>query len=358
MDFSFDNMNNFLGRSLRLGRAAVLAVLLVSLGPCAGLAESAARVPVKVLLLPKFEIGQLTGDLYGEAQHYYDAYLKGGDRYEFPDDPELDALYVKDGVALGIVGIGKVTSALSVMRIITDPRFDFSSAYVISTGCAGSSVETTVMGDVIIVTAAVDYDMGHHIDGRQLADREAVAWFADRDFLDTACVRLDPDLITRVYELVKDIPLETTEETRRCMSEAFKGAEWAVRSPRVQKGTTVTSDNYWKGVQGRNKALKMVKTYGCPDPYALTEMEDAAVGTALKRLGMLDRYIIVRVSVNMDEFMNNATPESLWGDDPHSQTHSLTNEGNAEAVDIFATAMENNFRVGRKIVDAILAGKL
>ena len=43
------------------------------------------------------------------------------------------------------------------------------------------------------------------------------------------------------------------------------------------KGTTVTGDNYWKGKYDHENALLMAKTYGCPDPYALTEMEDLSV---------------------------------------------------------------------------------
>ena len=37
-----------------------------------------------------------------------------------------------------------------------------------------------------------------------------------------------------------------------------------------------------------------------------------------KRLGMLDRYIIIRDSVNLDVFICGETPESLWGDDQGS----------------------------------------
>ena len=48
----------------------------------------------------------------------------------------------------------------------------------------------------------------------------------------------------------------------------------------------------------------MVKTYGFPDPYVTTEMEDLAVAQAVKRAGMLDRLITLRSSVNMDVFMD------------------------------------------------------
>ena len=108
-----------------------------------------------------------------------------------------------------------------------------------------------------------------------------------------------------------DLPVETTEKTRKFMSTAFDGAEWAVRDPKVMRGTTVTADNYWKGEYDHANALKMIRVYECTDPYVTTEMEDVAVCTAARWLGLLDRVIVLRVSVNMDVFMNGATPERL-----------------------------------------------
>ena len=70
---------------------------------------------------------------------------------------------------------------------------------------------------------------------------------------------------------------------------------------------------------------------------------------------MLDRLIIIRDSVNMDVFMLGATPESLW--DPNYNATTLASEDSVEAADIFATAMENNFKVGKVIIDAILNGE-
>ena len=139
------------------------------------------------------------------------------------------------------------------------------------------------------------------------------------------------------------------------MAAAFDNAEWATRDPMVLRGTTVTGDNYWKGEHDHMNALLMNETYGCPDPYALTEMEDNALAVVLDRLGMLDRYIVIRDSVNTDAFMNGASPESLW--DPNF-VDSLASDESVESADIFATAMENNFKVGKVVVDAIINGEL
>ena len=315
------------------------------------------KIPVRALILPKFEVGEMAGDFPGEAQYYYENYLDGAEAYDIPGVAGGGRLYVKDGAALFTLGMGKVRAGLNTMAVLQDPRFDFSEALILSTGCAGSAYEYGVMGDVFVITAAVDFDLGHHADSRDLADESALTWFYDPDFDDIAVVKLDPELTESVYELVKDVPLETTERTRRYMEAAFDGAQWAVRDPKVQKGTTVTADNYWKGMHDHDNAVLMTETYGCPDPYALTEMEDVAVATAVKHMGLLDHFLIIRDSVNMDVFMQGATPESLW-DPEFEEEMTLASEDSIEAADIFETAMKNNFAVGKVVIDAALQGRL
>ena len=343
--------------------AVVLALLLIGLTgfgtriTAAAKAEDATTeaIPVKVLILPKFEIDEMSGDFPGEAQYYYEHYLlDGAESYSIPDGAEVNKLYVKDGVALYVLNMGKVNAALGTIEVLSDPRFDFSDAYIISTGCAGSSVESTVMGDMFVISAAVDYDLGHHADIREMEDKAAETWFHDEALDSAAMIRLNPELTDRVWEMVKDLPMETTERTRNFMKAAFEGAEWASRDPKVLRGTTVTGDNYWKGAYDHANALKMVRVYECPDPYVTTEMEDIAVCLAAKRMGMLDRVIVLRVSVNMDVFMQGVTPDRLWN--PEYEQTPEAEYSKMEVADIFATAMKNNFTVGSRIIDAILSG--
>ena len=85
-------------------------------------------------------------------------------------------------------------------------------------------------------------------------------------------------------------------------------------------------------------------------------MEDVSIGLSLRHLGKLDHFIIVRVCVNMDVFVLNTTPESLWGETDDSKYFS--DEEDAEAADIFVTALENEFKVVEVIIKAIGEGKL
>ena len=329
-----------------------LACAACGLSPAGARADGAEPLPVRVLILPKFEIGAMTGDVPGEAQLYYERYLLGSEAYEVPHCPAGTTLYYRDGVALCVTGMGKLNAALTTMAVLSDARFDFSQAWILSTGCAGSAAGTTVMGDVFVITAAVDYDLGHHADARDLADPDGTTWFRDAGYDSSASILLDRDLTDRVYALVRDTPLATTERTRAFMRHVFDGEDSAVRDPMVLRGTAVTGDNYWKGTYGHENALLMAETYACPDPYAVTEMEDLAVAQAAERMGMLDRLIVLRVSVNLDVFMPGVTPESLWG----GEERSLSDGSSVEAADIFGTAMRNVFDVSRILIDLILEG--
>ena len=135
----------------------------------------------------------------------------------------------------------------------------------------------------------------------------------------------------------------------------FPGEAWAQRQPQVLRGTSLSGDNYWKGINDHNNALLITETYKCTDPYAITEMEDVATALAVQRLGLLDRLIILRAAVNIDVFPSGVTPEMLWGADDDD---SIASEDSMESVDIFETAMENCFNVGKVLIDGILEGTL
>ena len=84
----------------------MFTVILVIAGMQAGYAspEADQRKPVRILILPKFEVGAMAGDFPGEAQCFYEEYLAGGDSYILNGCPDTIELYYKDGIALCAVG--------------------------------------------------------------------------------------------------------------------------------------------------------------------------------------------------------------------------------------------------------------
>lgn len=202
-----------------------------------------------------------------------------------------------------------------------------------------------------MISAMVDYDLGHHADPREMNSKTETTWFHDESFDDSVVIHLDESLTDLVYERVKGVQLETTEQAVNYLNREYPGQTWAAREPQVICGTSVTGDNFWKGIYDHQNALLITETYQCKDPFSITEMEDIAVGHAVKRFGMLDRLIVLRVGVNMDVFPKDVTPELLWG--PKSND-SLASEHSMESLDIFKTAMQNCFVTGDVLIEAIL----
>ena len=359
--------------SLKRARViAIIAVLLMILRGTApgGLSGSPApisrvyaddskSVPVKVLILPKFEIGDITGDFPGEAQLFYEYYCAGCEEIAIPNTTPSAHFYFnsENGVGLLLTGSGKTAAGLSLMSLLSLNAYDFSDTVIVSVGCAGGNTGLCIYGDMVLVTAACDLELGYHAGSREIADPEyGLTWFPSDSFNEYSCKHPDPELCEKAYQLIKDCPMRTTENTRRILAKNFPDEEWAGREPQVLKGTAVTADSYWKGTEDHANAVAAADYYGCPDAYAATEMEEIAVMNAAECFGLQDRVISLRVIVNLDTFLKGESPEQLWLE-AESYGSKVTDE-NSETVDVFASGMENLFDAGRIVIDAVLAGKL
>ena len=349
-------MNTDKRRTVHLKSIAALllcAVFLFSLPACAMTEKESAKI--KVLIVPKFEIDEMSGDFPGEAQLFYEKYCPGERPMEIAHLPEAAQFYLneKSGVAILITGSGKTAAALAMAAVLNAPGLDFSDAYIVSVGCSGGSYETTTLGDVVLVTAACDNELGHTADIREFEDPNAEAtWFYDNSYDSTACKLLDASLAEQIYELTEEVPLQTTAQSQAVLKENFPGEDWRLRTPRVLKGTALTGDSYWKGIYGHKNALKIIDTFGCTDPYAVTEMEELTMANVAACYGMLDRLISFRVVVDLDIFIGKDRPETLWSGAAgyNESVEALSGED----IDIFEIGMQNLFDVASAAINAVL----
>ena len=317
------------------------------------------KTRLKVIIVPKFEIGEMTGDFPGEAQLFYERYCEACEEVAIPYMPPTAHFYVNEenGVGILLTDSGKTAAALSLMAFLSSELYDTSDAYIVSVGCAGGSGALCTFGDVILITAICDYDLGHHVDAHEKKKSETfVMWFPDDSFADYDYKVLNADLCDKVYAMIKDCPLQTTEEAKTVIKENFPIREEEDILPSVKKGTSLTGDNYWKGIYGHVTANFIASYYECPDPYMSSEMEEIAIANTAACFDLLDRVISLRVIVNMDMFMDGETPESTWGE-YNSFSEKVANE-NSETLDIFEPAMHNLFDAASIVIDAILEGQL
>src|ERR1043165_1658969 len=137
---------------------AVVAALLMP-----GLAL-AAPIPIKVVVLTAFEVGQDIGDVPGEFQAWAERYPLT-ETVKIPG-VERPARLSKDGV-LGVV-LGEFGRARgSMAALVLDPRFDFRKTYWIMAGIAGVDPSAASIGSAAWADWVVDGDPLFEIDDRE-----------------------------------------------------------------------------------------------------------------------------------------------------------------------------------------------
>ena len=112
-----------LSRLMQIGRWFVLCGLVTLLGVVRVSAEDSGKLPVRVVVVTTFELGNDTGDTPGEFQAWVER-LPLTQTIPFPlgNHP---LRYNAEKQVLGIVtGEGSLRAAASIMALGLDPRFD------------------------------------------------------------------------------------------------------------------------------------------------------------------------------------------------------------------------------------------
>ncbi len=92
-----------------------------------------------------------------------------------------------------------------------------------------------------VITATVDYDLGHHGYPRS-SRRYETTWFHDEGY-DSSPIRFSTKTGWQSLRPVKDVKIETTPKTK-AFSPLRSTAPNGHADPKVLRGTTVSGDNY------------------------------------------------------------------------------------------------------------------
>ncbi len=312
---------------------AAYAVALTSTG--AALAEP---IQVKVFVGSMFEIGENTGDRAGEYQHWYERYWKDAEASEV-----LGAFAPvhcnDDGVCGSVLGMGKVNASASIQAILLNPDYDFSNAYYLITGVAGTPPSKGTIGDVVWGSWLIDYDLGHRWAPEE-GEPGAPVFMPRKGYEDYRVHQLNPDLVAWGVHLSSGVELKDSEEARTYRMRYPDEAAQA--TPSVKVGTHMTGDTFFHGPGLSAEAQYMAELYGADD-YLVTEMEDNAIAQVIKRLHGTDRIAAIRGSVNFDQ--GNPSETTLQHLDPAP----------GETAGGFAETVENIALVGTPLVDHIVS---
>lgn len=327
-----------IARAFRLHQTAraVCAAAALALVPTLAHATE-APIPVKVFVGAMFEIGKNTGDRAGEFQHWYERYWMNAKPIEVTG--AIAPVYCNDdGVCGAVLGMGKVNSSASMQAILLNPRFDFSKAYYILSGVAGTPPQRGTIADVIWATWVLDYDLGH-----RWAPEENTAgaptFMPRKGYEDYRRFKLNPLLVDWAMKLTADTPLADSETAQRYRQRYPDEA--ARRAPAVATGTHMSGDTFFHGPGLSKEAQYIAKLYGADD-YRITEMEGAAIALVIKRTHGTDRVLALRGAVNFDQGNPNET--TLQHLDPKP----------GETAGGFAETVQNIERVGSRVVDHIV----
>ncbi len=320
-----------------------------------GLSCAAAprRIPVKVVVVAMFEVGQDTGDAPGELQYWVERdHL---DRV-FPLPAAYhDVRMNRDGEMAVLTGQGTAHAAATIMAVGLDPRFDFSHAYWIIAGIAGGSPDHVSLGSAMWARWVVDGDLGYEIDAREIpADwstgylplRKARPFEPPAAPTENQVFALNPALTDWAFNLTRSVPLADSEKLKNTRS-LFDGAA-AQDPPHVGEGDEISSSTYWHGKYFDAWAAEWTSYFtGGKGQFATTAMEDTGTLLSLKSLAEAGRVDWQRVMVLRTVSNYDRQPRGM------SAADSLAHQ-RIGAYSAYLPSLEAAYSVGHTVVNELL----
>lgn len=223
-------------------------------------------------------------------------------REELPTTVEVPGAYKPvrcnaDHLCVAETGQGKANAATSMMAILGSDRFNFSKAYFLTAGIAGTPPEQATLGSAVWARWLVDFDLGNHLSPAEAP--EVPFGFRPVEDYNTAAYHLNDALVDKAFDLTREAKLADSPEVA---AERAPYPGQAGRTPSVMKCDTMTGDDFYSGkfLSDTARYIMDVRTKSA-GTYCSTQMEDNATATALKAHGYLDRYLSLRTISNFDQ---------------------------------------------------------
>jgi purine nucleoside permease len=269
-------------------------------------------IPVKVVVVAMFEVGEDTGDQPGELQYWVE---RDHLDHVYPLAAGYHALRMNnEGEMAVLTGQGTAHAAATIMALGLDPRFDLTHAYWIISGIAGGNPERISLGSAAWARWVVDGDFGYEIDAREIPSdwtsgyvplRKTRPFESPAAPLDGQVFALNPQLTQWAFDLTRSVPLADSDKLRAIRA-GFDGAS-AQRPPFVTLGDEISSSTYWHGKLFDAWATQWVPYFtNGQGQFATTAMEDTGTLLSLKNLaaaGRIDwqRILVLRTVSNFDQ---------------------------------------------------------
>jgi len=315
-----------------------------------------APIPVKVVIVTMFEIGEDEGDTAGEFQLWKER-LDLDTRFSFPNSHH-DIFMNQDKGVMGIVtGMGTAKSTSAIMALGLDSRFDFSKTYWMVAGISGIDPEDASIGSAVWAEYLVDGDLAHEIDPREMPKNWQHGYFPlfsepgdpfekKPEAHNGEMYQLNSGLVNWAYELTKDVDLpdsEPLQEARKPYTQHPK----ALQKPSVLKGDQLAGMTFWHGEYLNAWANSWVDywTEGKGE-FVTSAMEDTGTYLSLKYLSNIDKVDVNRLLVLRTGSNFTMQPPGKTA----AENLMLENEGYAG----LQVSLESAYLVGKVVVDELL----
>jgi len=346
---------------MRIGRWLLLCVLVTSLGVARVNAEGSDKLPVRVVVVTTFELGNDTGDAPGEFQAWVER-LPLPQTLPFPlgNHP---LRYNAEKQVLGVVtGEGSLRGAASIMALGLDDRFDLSKAYWLVPAIAGIDPTYASVGSAAWAEWIIDRDLNFEIDAREIPPDWSTGHIPlgrSRPFqpptpdLDRPNAvngyHLNPELVEWAYQLTRNVHLDDTPALKSVRA-GYARYPNALKPPFVLKGDEVSASDWWLGERMNTLAQQWMAYWsGGKGSAVTTAMEDCGILTALTSLSrthrvQLDRVLVLRTG---SDYTVPASGQTV--------TQLLRSEAEEDAaLSAYVPALEAAYRVGSTVVNEIV----
>lgn len=269
-----------------------------------------------------------------------------------PDYPVVHCNH--DDVCVATTGMGHANAAASAMALAFAPQFDLRQTWFLVAGIAGVNPQQGTIGSAAWANYLVDFGLQWEIDG----DGRPKGWRtgylgintkspAEKPPLDyrTEVFRLNPRLADAAWTLSHDVTLADSPEMQAARAK-YRYAP-ANRPPAVIRCDSVADDTWWSGTALGERASEWTRLLtDNRGVYCMTQQEDNATFEALKRAAAahrvdLDRVAVLRAGSDFDRpYAGQSNADNLLG---------YASQGG------FAPALENLYRAGNPLVQAIVA---
>ena len=352
-------------RYVRLVSILLHTVFFICLSSCgikdtphaAELPNPQSQLPVKIVLVTMFEIGDDLGDAPGEFQFWRER----RNLYQKIDFPQShhDLFYNPNSQILGMVtGIGTAKAASATMALGLDDRFNLSKAYWLVAGIAGIDPEDASIGSVVWSSVLVDGDLGYEIDSREMPRDWSTGYFSFKTKEPFAQPRpelpmgevfmTNTGLRDWAFELTKNLELMDSSEFQ-ALREAYVDHPAALRPPFVLMGGHLAAMTYWHGALKNAWANELVRYWSDGEANFVTSaMEETGTFqsiTYLDNAGLVDktRFLVLRGGSNF-----TMQPPTL------TAAQSLLRESDGYAG--LEASLENVYLAGSVVIDELLTG--